>query len=314
MLDTTRALAEINKAQHGKAEEEAALFHQKAREALGNGYLAGIKCEAHPDAGVCAADSGFAEIGLSGASFMFMRAIGVFFRYEKGKLKEHHYHPSKAGITEYLVLDSADDAELHAMKDIIRLGREWEILLGMIKKWKCGIALFDGSLVPLPSSTPANGSRLWGSFSELRSTVAEAREEAAKRETVIAGIVKDPRSRRMCHAVGMDANDMFVLQKAMPPDSATVPLPYSEDMKGVLFSYIKIGNDIPLRVEWFAESGNPLGAVCSLCRLSSYAYPPPLVEADIRSMIRGHEHGMMESAIRARFPGLAKRRDSRPFR
>jgi hypothetical protein len=89
---------------------------------------------------------------------------------------------------------------------------------------------------------------------------------------------------------------------------------YSDSVNDVMFSYAKIGNDIPLRIEWFAESNEPVDEVYSLCMLSSYRYPPPLVEADIRSMIRRPEYEMMEKAIRARFPGLVKRRDRRPFR
>jgi hypothetical protein len=314
MLDIGKALSEIGEMHSKKAEDAALLFHKKAREILGNEYIRRIEDNGKPTLKVCAADSGFADIGLSGALFLFAKAIGVLFEYENGKLKGSKYFPSKQGKAAHWVIDAADDAESYAARDIRRLREEWSVLLEMVEKEECGIALFDGSLVPLPQSTPARDSPLHKEFSGLMEIRERARKAAAQKGTRIIGIVKDSRGRRLCRALGIDASDMLVLAKALPENSATKPMQYSDSVNDVMFSYAKIGNDIPLRIEWFAESNEPVDEVYSLCMLSSYRYPPPLVEADIRSMIRRPEYEMMEKAIRARFPGLVKRRDRRPFR
>jgi hypothetical protein len=314
MLDVGKALSEIGRMHSKKADDAALSFHQKAREILGKDFIRRIGNPEKATLRACASDSGFAEIGLSGASFLFAKTIGVLFGYENGKLKEAEYFPSKSGKTSYWVIDAADDAESYAMRDIRRLKEEWFALLDIIEGRKCDIALFDGSLVPLPSSIPAKGSPLHDEFSGLMEIRERTRKAAMKNKTMLAGVVKDSRSRRICNALGIDASDMLMLGKALPEDCATRPMQYSDSIADVLFSYIKIGKDIPLRVEWFSESAGPVDGVCALCMVSDYRYPPPLAEADIRCMVRRQEFEMLEKAIMSRFPGLSKRREKRPFR
>jgi hypothetical protein len=314
MLDISKALSEISVMHADKGDKAATLFHSRAREVFGKGYIRKLAAGRGQDIAVCASDSGFAEIGLSGASFMFAKSIGVLFEYENGKLKSNSYFPSKSGKTGYWVLDAADDAESYAMRDIRRLSEEWSILLGMVETGRCGLALFDGSLVPLPSSVPAKGSPLQKEFSGLMEIRDRARKAAAKNGACIAGVVKDSRSRRICRMLDLDSSDMLALHKALPEDAATKPMQYSDAIADVMFSYIRAGRDIPLRIEWFSESREPVDDIYGLCLLSNYRYPPPLVEADIRSMVRRQEYGIVEKAIRSKFPDLAKRRERRPFR
>jgi hypothetical protein len=314
MLDIGKALSEIGAMHADKADEAAALFHAKARETMGKDYIRRLAAGRARDIRVCASDSGFAEIGLSGASFMFAKSIGVLFEYENGRLKSNSYFPSKSGKTGYWMLDAADEAESYAMRDIRRLREEWSILLEMVETGRCSLALFDGSLVPLPSSVPAKESPLHKEFSGLMGIRDRARKAAAKNGACIAGVVKDSRSRRICRMLDVDSSDMLALRKALPEDAATKPLQYSDAIDDVMFSYIRAGRDIPLRIEWFSESNEPVDDIYGLCLLSNYRYPPPLVEADIRSMVRRQEYEIVEKAIRSRFPDLAKRRERRPFR
>ena len=314
MLDIGKALLEIDAMHASKADEAAALFHSKAREVMGKDYIRRLRAGRGMGIRVCASDSGFAEIGLSGASFMFAKTIGVIFEYENGKLKSNSYFPSKAGKTGYWMLDAADDAECYAMRDIRRLNEEWSVMLEMVETGRCSLALFDGSLVPLPSSVPAKDSPLHKEFSRLMEIRDRARKAAAKNGACIAGVVKDSRSRRICKMLNVESSDMLALRKALPEDAATKPLQHSDAVTDVMFSYIKAGKDIPLRIEWFSESSEPVDGIYGLCLLSKYRYPPPLVEADIRSMIKRHEYEIIEKSIRSKFPDLAKRRERRPFR
>jgi len=308
MFDIREAVVEISGP--GRGRESLAEFGKK-RGSLGD-FPRMKRTICNITAG--ASDSGFAEIGLRNCSVFLLKSLGVTFSYRDGKLSGHSYFPSKGGKREIAIVKDLDEAESRILMELKRLRSEWDSLAGAIEAG-CDIALFDGSLVPLPSAVPKKGSGIYREFEKLSEAIGRARAMASKKGTVLAGMVKDSRSSRLCGIIGMECNDSVLMEGALAEGEATPPLPYSEERKDVLFSYMKTGRDLVFRIEWFSDYlESPLQTVYSLCGVTGYGYPPPLVEADLRASIRKSEFEAAEKSIKSRFPGLVRMRERRPFR
>jgi hypothetical protein len=115
--------------------------------------------------------------------------------------------------------------------------------------------------------------------------------------------------------LGIKSNDCILMENVLREGEATPPVAYSNERKDVLLSYLKTGKSLVFRVEWFADYlESPLQKVYDLCNVSGYRYPPPLVEADLRAMLRKNEFEAVEKAIKSSLPNLVKIRERRPFR
>ncbi|MCX6774337.1 MAG: DNA double-strand break repair nuclease NurA [Candidatus Micrarchaeota archaeon] len=310
MFDFRRIVREIREAGLARNEDNIRKFEARRKEL---GDFPNMK------KGICnisagASDSGFAEIGIRGGSVFLLKSIGVLFSYRDGKLSGHNYFPSKSGKKEHVFIPNLDDAESRIFIELKRLNAEWESLIETVEKG-CDIALFDGSLVPLPSYIPNKESAIFEEYKRLDSVIKHARSLASTKRTIIAGVVKDSRSSRLCEMLGIKSSDSVLMENALGEGEATPPLAYSNERKDVLFSYLKTGKNLVFRIEWFADYlETPLQKVYDLCNVSGYRYPPPLVEADLRAMIRKNEFESVEKAIKSYFPSLVRIRERRPFR
>jgi len=310
MFDIRKAIREIKDSGFCRNEESIRKFESRRKELGDFPRMKNGRCNISAGA----SDSGFGEISLRGGSVFLLKSIGVLFSYREGKLSEYGYFPSKMGKKEHAFIQNLDDAESRMLIELKRLNAEWESLAKAIEKG-CDIALFDGSLVPLPSTIPGKGSAILEEYERLSKTIKHARGLAAGRKTMIAGIVKDSRSSRLCEMLGIKSNDCILMENVLREGEATPPVAYSNERKDVLLSYLKTGKSLVFRVEWFADYlESPLQKVYDLCNVSGYRYPPPLVEADLRAMLRKNEFEAVEKAIKSSLPNLVKIRERRPFR
>jgi hypothetical protein len=310
MFDFRKIVKEIREAGFARNDDNLRKF-EAGRNGLGN--FLNMKRE-RCDISAGASDSGFAEIGLRGGSVFLLKSIGILFSYKDGKLSGYHYFPSKSGKREHVFIPNLDDAESRIFIEMKRLSAEWESLTKAIEKG-CDIALFDGSLVPLPSYVPNKESAMFEEYEKLNRNIKHARSIASGRKTIIAGVIKDSRSSRLCEMLGIRSNDSMLMENALVEGEATPPIAYSNERKDILFSYLKTGKNLVFRIEWFADYlESPLQKVYNLCNVSGYRYPPPLVEADLRAMLRKNEFESVEKAIKSSLPNLVKIRERRPFR
>ncbi len=273
---------------------------------------------------VCAVDGGLLSQRMHGADIMVVRSVGVRFAYEGSALASVSYHPRKSPDPDISVEDSLDEHESVVFRSLIRLKSELNCAIESLERFSPDAILLDGSLLPLPSDRPPEGSRLGGLYQEVLSLFALLQKAAGGR--VLAGVIKDSRSRKLAAAHGFSCSDSVLCGFLLDEGERTAAMPYREENPNkdlssiagtVKVFYLKpSAHDLPLRIETTDPDIDKVASlIYSLSAISeNFAYPAILVEADMCAALDGNEMESIESSLVSLSGMRPLRRNSRPFR
>ncbi|VVC00225.1 NurA domain protein [uncultured archaeon] len=294
---------------------------------------------------VAAVDSGIVGEELHGFDFLLQRTVGAIFDYKDSRPHSHAYHPSAVPKMQYDVRSGLDSHEVMWHKSLFRLKGELANATEIIRKHKPAYLLLDGSIAPLLSDKPSEDSEMHPLYREVVETYRGLYETAWKENCVLAGVIKDSRSKRFIEIIGKhaqnekgllhttDTNFLYFLLEA---GERTCAFPYSSKPSShqilkdlgswsekILSFYLKpVKDDRPLRVEFLSGQKSFDEIASFIHSLSSshkaYAYPAILIEADMRAALSPDEfeyaYGSLFSKLGMGSSILRLRRNTRPFR
>ncbi|MFN7991725.1 MAG: DNA double-strand break repair nuclease NurA [Candidatus Micrarchaeia archaeon] len=296
----------------------------KAKRASSPGLVHAVT-KSSPSFSVCAVDGGLLSQRMHGADIVLVRSVSVNFVYEGSRIRSFSYHPRKSPEPRVEIMDSLDEHESAVFRSLVRLRDELACAVSAVERFKPGYLLLDGSLLPLPSDRPPEGSILNSLYSEVISLHGKLREACGAIQCVLCGVIKDSRSKKISRDLGFTVSDTLLCEYLLEAGERTTQVPYAEDKPakdiaglaaGVSVFYIKASeHDLPIRVETLGEDIPAVAeAIYALSAISdSYAYPAVLVEADMCAAMDGREMESIESALIS--SGMRPlRRNARPFR
>ncbi len=298
-----------------------------------------------------AIDGGLVKKSFHGIDCMLVRAVGVCFWYEDGKVKGVEYFPSKSPAPKPYLEESFSDIDWAYFTSVIRQKTEMEAAVECLKRFEPDVLLLDGPIVPHHSDRPGTSSRVFSYFQGLTELCRKLHAETEKRGVCFAGIVEDSRSNRFCGVIkdmlaGEKADFGDVLEKSkdtpflsllLEKNERSVAFPYSKNPleHPVLKEFEYAGNfysfylrtaayDRPVRVDFIRKDGIDLYAdkLASLLLSISgqnphYGFPAPLIEADNAAKLSEEEmDNFYYKLLRyiGDMPGFMKlRREERPF-
>jgi hypothetical protein len=294
---------------------------------------------------VAAVDGGIVGEELHGFDLLLMRAVGAIFTYNDSRAVSHSYFPSTLPPLQYDVRSGLDSHEVVLHNSLFRLKGELSLAASLIQKHSPSCLMMDGSIAPLLSDKPAEGSEVRPLYDEALAAYQSLYESSWKANTTLLGVIKDSRSRRFIeivqrHSQGeqgfehtSDTNFLhFMLESgertcAFTYSSASSRHPVLKDLgqwsEKILSFYLKpVKDDRPLRVE-FLSGQRTFSEIASLvhslsCQHKAYAYPAILIEADLRAALSPDEferaYGSLFSRLGRSSSLLRLRRNARPFR
>lgn len=315
-----------------QVEESGRQIRKLAREERETGTVALGKLEqTEPPKTVAAVDSGFAASRVHGVDLVLVRAAAVLFEYQDSRLGSVSYWPMRRPAPALEIHMGLEEGEAHVFKQLVRLQGEVQLATGAMGRWKPAVMLMDGSLLPLPGDRPSSESELASMHAKLMGQYTLLQETAKATNTQLIGVVKDTRSKRWIKRLGKSGlekmTDTLFFHHYLREGEYTLPIAYQDApdalSAGVQVFYMKMmEGDLPLRIEFLGtenEAGRMAQAVAAAIagvspRSRNGAYPAPLVEADLRSMISPAEYEQMEGALLGGSGMNRLRRDTRPFR
>lgn len=275
-------------------------------------------------------DGGLAQRACHGIDLILTRAVAAIFDYNK-KLAKVTYYPSPLVIPKLVIItDPYSDEELRASSSLIRQKTEIDLAISSFKKFSPDMLLLDGPVLPHAAGQSGACQELINSFEELYA-LASGR---------FAGCIEDSRSRKFCDIIART-----ILSKIKNPTAARLQkiLAGTRDTNllyhvlglgertcifrqhGEIFSfYLKTAEfDRPVRIDFYCErditkTADRIAAIvlATSCH-SSYGFPAPLIEADLRAKLAEHElsslHEQLVDHVGVKPSLLKLRRESRPF-
>ncbi|MEM5836638.1 MAG: DNA double-strand break repair nuclease NurA [Candidatus Aenigmatarchaeota archaeon] len=268
---------------------------------------------------VAGVDGGLAKESLHGIDLIFIKAIGVVFEFEKGKLKEVCYHPKPwPSPTLNLVFDPFSELEFEMNSNMQRQISEVEIACETLEKFKPDLLLMDGSIIPHYVYKPESSSPLFQIYQHMIDTYKKLFSLVSERKTILAGIIEDSRGTRFCEILVKELGDLPKMREArillektkdtnllsyvLENKERTFSFPYSsepathpilrefDDFSSKIQSfYLKAAQfDRPIRIDFFCDSNvsemsdKISSVILSTCNNSAYSFPSVLIEADLR--------------------------------
>lgn len=286
---------------------------------------------------LCAVDAGIHSEFFHGVDFVVSRTSSVLFLYDKNNLQSVSYMPSKFPRMKISAKTGLDDHETSVFKSLKRLNEEISLAIKSIESKKPRVLLIDGSLLPLASDRPADGSSLLNDYIEVAKLYSSLFKAAGENNCLLIGITKDSRGKRFIDLLGNEkcrqTSDSFFLDFLLKPGERTCAIAYHKEsgkspmlkdigaaVDSVSIFYLKSSeHDRPMRVE-FLNGSRSIDEVASLVYSlsminSSYAYPAALIEVDLCAAIGRSDAEMIQKALVRRFDILHPlKRNSRPFR
>ena len=288
-------------------------------------------------------DGGIVKHSYHGLDLILMRAVGVNFTYDEGKLKTTDYFPNSNPIpTPRIIFDVLSDLELNTCYNFERQILEVMTMIKSIEKFKPDIALLDGSIIPHYVPKPENPV-LADYYNELIEVYRSLFRIAEEKEIILAGIVEDSRGKKFCDILmrkilpkltsdflpeiklilekTKDTNLLFyVLEKG----ERTFAFNYSqnpkihpilrefEEMNELFCSfYIKtVEFDRPLRVDFLNLDVEDLIEKLSVALIQTsghagYGLPTVLIEADQRAKLSEKDLEMFYSDLISKLGNVA---------
>lgn len=276
---------------------------------------------------VCAVDGGLLAQRMHGADIVVARAAGVNFVYQDSELKAFSRHPSRSPRPAVELRNSLDEHEANTFRSLVRLKHELECALAAMEKFSPRAMFMDGSLLPVPSDRPADGSELSGLYSEVLGLYRKLFDSAKAKNCLLCGVIKDSRARKLSKELGLTCSDTLLCNFLLDEWERTQAMAYFEDKppsremaelgSTISVFYLKPSkNDLPLRIELLgAEVDSAASLVCTLSSISeNFAYPAVLIEADMCAALDPGEMEPIEGSLLSLAGLRPLRRNSRPFR
>ncbi|MBD3210042.1 hypothetical protein GF318_01530 [Candidatus Micrarchaeota archaeon] len=268
------------------------------------------------DLSVSGVDGGAFFHRVHGADVAAIRAVGVSFFYRNSKLGSFSHYPSRKPEPALQYREGLDEHEASVFRSLARLRQELLCSREMIEKFSPDVLLFDGSLLPLPSDKPPEGSGLCSLYQEVVSLYDSV--FSACRDTLLCGVIKDSRARKLGAEFSLDCSDTMLCEHLLKAGERTAEFPCSCSGPGsrVNTFYLRPSEqDLPLRVETISSVEKAAEAVLSLSSISSrFAYPAVLTEADMCAAFDRQDIAIFQKDLFSLAGFSSLRRSSRPFR
>ncbi|MFH8092953.1 MAG: DNA double-strand break repair nuclease NurA [Candidatus Aenigmatarchaeota archaeon] len=271
------------------------------------------------DLKVAGIDGGLAKESLHGIDLIFIKAIGVVFKFKKGKLEEVSYHPKPwPQPILNLVFDPFSELEFEMNSNMQRQINEVEIACETLEKFRPDLLLMDGSIIPHYVYKPEPSSPLFQIYQYMITSYKKLFSLASENKTILAGIIEDSRGTRFCEILVRElgslpeirearvllekTKDTNLLSYTLEPKERTFPFPYSSEptthpilrefgefSSKIQSFYLKATQfDRPIRVDFLCNSNvseisdKISSVILSTSNNNSYAFPSVLIEADLR--------------------------------
>lgn len=288
------------------------------------------------DFSVCAVDGGLLADRFVGSDILVRRSVAVRFCYGKGRLSSVEHHPKKFPENEVDFRNGLDEHEALVFRSLFRLRGEIGIAMGALDRFKPDYLLLDGSVVPLSSDRPGDGSPLREDYDSLLASYKKLYEKCESLGCQLVGVVKDSRGKRLAEILKgrllMDVPDAMLADALLKEGERTSAMGQGGDFQKALrgigewggrirLFYMKPSDaDMPLRVEFMAQKKSAPEVASAIYALSSiskaFAYPAALIEADMCAALGPLEMDGIKRSLFALTGGAARplRRAERPFR
>lgn len=303
-------------------------LRQKALHARSSKTLQVHRVESIPlTLSVAAVDGGLLSARMHGADIVVARAVGVIFNYRDSKLETHIYHPSKSPPADIGMKSSLEEHEALVFRSLIRLKHELSCAISLIQSSRPDVMLMDGSLLPLPSDRPSEGSPLRPLYDEVLGLFRSLHSISKDSGCLLCGVIKDSRSKRLSRKMGAECPDTLFCGYLLEDGERTEAMPYSGEnaqnpdaasLGGCIsVFYIRPSkSDLPLRIEVLgADIGRASSILMGLsCISENFAYPAALIEADMCAALDPGELESIEASLASLSGMRPLRRNSRPFR
>jgi hypothetical protein len=272
---------------------------------------------------VLGVDGGIVKHSFHGLDLMLLRATGVNFIYNDGKLGDVFYYPAANTFPQpKVIIESLSDIEFNLCSNIERQITEIRTTIDAMEKVKPDMIFLDGSVIPQYVFTPENqGMR--EKYKELVEHYLELYKKSREMKVILAGVVEDSRSTKFSELVGRrvlggmrtelskdlqaimeKTKDSNLLFYALKKGERTCVFnycnggthPMMKEFKGFgdqFFSfYVKtVEFDRPIKVD-FLKNGNELDnanrivpVLLNTAGHSGYGLPAVLIEADQRAKL-----------------------------
>jgi len=291
---------------------------------------------------VAAVDGGVEKKSLHGFDIFLLKAVGVVYAYEGGKLAKAEYYPSPFPPSEPMLNFKAySDIELEVLINMQRQMKEVETATQVIEAFKPRLLLLDGSVLPHYTYAQSADSPLYEVYARMIESYRRLFSTAKLNGIKLAGVIKDSRGSRFCEIIAEnfsgekrsmleESKDVSVLSYALQKGEMTAAFDYTKDpdkhpivreFSGFKFKsfYFKPSQfDVPVRVDLLGEDAEEIaGLLLKLIPSESYAVPAPLIEADQRARVSSEEMLRVYTDLVSRLGPLDSlkepRRDRRPF-
>jgi hypothetical protein len=300
-----------------------------------------------------AVDSGFVNKQLNLANIIIIKEVGVVFEYNNNKLNKAIYFPKTYNLPKpYLNSSPMELEEIMWDTSILRLNKEINLGIDILKKEKINFLLLDGSIIPQYIAKPTKSSPLDQKYTELINKFVDIIEISKQKKCFIVGCIEDSRANRffsflkqevlLNNDFDFELYDPFVVSSLLDLNQRTCVFKYSKDTDAhpilkdfpkdirdnIYVCYVKLSNfDYPLRLEfvYFPEFGLSLldftneivNNIASIsCFNKKYIYPAPLIEADLRSRLTLNDIDQIMTKILEKTKSLGirlPRRENRIF-
>ncbi len=267
---------------------------------------------------ISAVDSGFVSRNFFGIDIMLIRTAGVVFEYDNSKLIHTDYIPKSQQVN-YEFNTSGNPA----VDSLIRLNYELELAIKMLENNAVDVLLFDGSLLPLPTDILPKSSPEYNRYKLVLNNIGKLMDFTFE-DKIIIGVIKDSKSTHISKILKLNTRDILLMDYMLKENEYTGTINVdSGDIKEldwssrIAASYLKpLEYDLPLRIEFSKEQkDNVIPIMFSLCKFSKlHAYPPPLIEADLRARFNMKEINSYFSHIQNTLGIKPMRRYNRPFK
>lgn len=299
---------------------------------------------------IAAVDGGLLSQELHAVSLLIVRSAAVLFNHRQGKLAGYEFFPRAFPEPEVHVDYALEGHEFSQWTELHRLLSEIGLAVKVLENRDCNALFLDGSIIPQHADKPPSNSLLRPLYDLLIASYLRLYSLAEKKKCMLVGVIKDSKGKHFLSLLLRHANlpaDSSILQKTndtafiyslLQEGERTFAFRYASasdapalrDLKGfeekIWSCYLKpVKFDRPLRIDFLLPSKNIniINSICSLVYSLSkhnkqYAYPPILIEADLRAALEQKEMDALYHQISAALglrPSIFRlRRNSRPFR
>lgn len=184
-------------------------------------------------------DGGLLKKSFHGIDLMLLKAAGVIFSYDDGKLVNTEYYPDSMPIPEpRTIMDPFNDMEFEINSNIERQIKEVQTAIETIEKFEPDILFMHGSVIPHYTFVPDKGTLLGENYKRMIQAYQNLFETVKKKKTVLAGVIEDSRGQRFCEILN---NFLFIHNNPKFPPEMKIVLTRTKDSN--LLSYVLQKNE-----------------------------------------------------------------------